>query len=284
MTAANLLAHSVTHRFGDRVALHDVSVRAQGGVTALLGPNGAGKTTLLRGLATSLQLDEGEILVDGLDVRLDRDRTEVRRRLGYLPQEPRFAPSATVFDVVDYLAILKHHHDLRRRHVEVRRVLGEVRLLDKAGDRVGTLSTGMRRRLGLAQAMVGRPGLLLLDEPAAGLDPEERLGLRERIANAAAESTVVLSTHLTDEAEAMSSTVLVVDEGRVRFSGSPAQLSAQARGRVWVSEWHDPAAVLSWRLPDGRYRSLGDPPRDVAVAEPTIEDAYLLLVGRRALV
>jgi ABC-2 type transport system ATP-binding protein len=284
VTAANVLAHGISHRFGTRAALDDVSLRAQGGVTTLLGPNGAGKTTLLRALASSLAVDEGQILVDGLDLGREPDRTEVRRRLGYLPQEPAFAPSVTVFDVIDYLAILKEHHDRRPRHVEVRRVLAEVGLTARSGDRVSTLSTGMRRRLGLAQALIGRPGLLLLDEPAVGLDPEERLGLRERIANLGADATVVLSTHLTDEAAAMSSTVLVLDEGRIRFTGSPAQLRAEARGRVWVGELHDPGALMSWRLPDGRYRSLGSPPPDAMVAEPTIEDAYLLLVGRRALV
>ncbi len=279
MSAASLRVDGVSHRYGPREALRDVSLAAVGGVITVLGPNGAGKTTLLRSIATVQRATAGSIHLDGLDVRIEPDRTEARRRLGYLPQEPRFAPRATVFDVVDYLAICKEHHDRRRRHREVYRVLDAVNLRDRARDRVKTLSGGMVRRLGLAQALLGRPRLLVLDEPAAGLDPDQRLQLRDQLSRLGAAATVVVSTHMTDEAAAISSQVVVIADGRVRFSGTAAGLTERARGRVWIAPEASPGAVRAWRQPDGSHRCVGDPPPGALAVEPTMEDGYLLLVS-----
>ncbi len=279
MSAASLRVDGVSHRYGPREALRDVSLAAVGGVITVLGPNGAGKTTLLRSIATVQRATAGSIHLDGLDVRIEPDRTEARRRLGYLPQEPRFAPRATVFDVVDYLAICKEHHDRRRRHREVYRVLDAVNLRDRARDRVKTLSGGMVRRLGLAQALLGRPRLLVLDEPAAGLDPDQRLQLRDQLSRLGADATVVVSTHMTDEAAAISSQVVVIADGRVRFSGTAAGLTERARGRVWIAPEASPGAVRAWRQPDGSHRCVGDPPPGALAVEPTMEDGYLLLVS-----
>ncbi len=279
MSAASLRVDGVSHRYGPREALRDVSLAAVGGVITVLGPNGAGKTTLLRSIATVQRATAGSIHLDGLDVRIEPDRTEARRRLGYLPQEPRFAPRATVFDVVDYLAICKEHHDRRRRHREVYRVLDAVNLRDRARDRVKTLSGGMVRRLGLAQALLGRPRLLVLDEPAAGLDPDQRLQLRDQLSRLGADATVVVSTHMTDEAAAISSQVVVIADGRVRFSGTAAGLTERARGRVWIAPEASPGAVRAWRQPDGSHRCVGDPPPGALAVEPAMEDGYLLLVS-----
>ncbi len=279
MSAASLRVDGVSHRYGPREALRDVSLAAVGGVITVLGPNGAGKTTQLRSIATVQRATAGSIHLDGLDVRIEPDRTEARRRLGYLPQEPRFAPRATVFDVVDYLAICKEHHDRRRRHREVYRVLDAVNLRDRARDRVKTLSGGMVRRLGLAQALLGRPRLLVLDEPAAGLDPDQRLQLRDQLSRLGADATVVVSTHMTDEAAAISSQVVVIADGRVRFSGTAAGLTERARGRVWIAPEASPGAVRAWRQPDGSHRCVGDPPPGALAVEPTMEDGYLLLVS-----
>ncbi len=279
MSAASIRLDRVAHRYGDRVALHGLDLTALGGVVTVLGPNGAGKSTLLRSLATVQKPDAGTIHIDGLDVSVEPDRTEARRRIGYLPQDPQFAPRATVFDVVDYLAICKEYHDRRRRHVEVRRVLDVVQLGDRAQDRIGALSGGMVRRVALAQALLGSPRLLVLDEPAAGLDPDQRLRLRDMLSTAGQHATVVVSTHLTDEAAAVSTSVVVIDQGHLRFHGAPGQLTARAEGRVWTSAEPSPGARRTWRLPDGTHRCIGDPPPGATLAAPTMEDGYLLLVS-----
>ena len=279
MNAASVRIDRLGHHYGDRVALDDTSLSALGGVITVLGPNGAGKSTLLRSLATVQKPSTGSIHVDGLDISLEPDRTEARRRIGYLPQDPEFAPRARVFDIVDYLAICKEHHDRRRRHLEVRRVLDAVELADRASDRVASLSGGMVRRVALAQALLGSPRLLVLDEPAAGLDPDQRLRLRDRLSTLGEQATVVVSTHLTDEAAAVSTSVVVIDAGRLRFHGSPAQLTARAQGHVWISPQPPVSARRTWRLPDGSHRCIGDPPPGAQLVPPTMEDGYLMLVS-----
>jgi ABC-2 type transport system ATP-binding protein len=268
MSAAEVLAFGVRRRFGDHLALDGVDLSLSGGLIVLLGPNGAGKTTLLRALATVDQPDEGNILIDGLDPRHPSDRTEIRRRLGYQPQQPMMAPRSKVFDVIDYLASLKEHHHERSRRNAVRRALEEVGLADRLSDRVGELSGGMRQRLGVAQALLGSPTLLLLDEPSAGLDPDERIGLREALARRRHQATIVVSTHLTEEATA-ADLVLVLHQGRIRFVGSPADLAGRAAGRTWISDIEPAQSRAAWRLPDGRYRCLGQPPPGVEPSPPT---------------
>jgi ABC-2 type transport system ATP-binding protein len=279
---ATVAVREVSRSFGRRSALVDVSFDAVGGVVTLLGPNGAGKTTLLRCLATVLGPDRGSIHVDGLDPRDEHERVRIRRRVGYLPQNPAFAARATVFDVVDHLAILKEIGPARVRHGEVVRVLRDVGLTDRLTTRIGALSGGMVRRVGIAQALLGRPGLVLLDEPAAGLDPEQRLRLRERLSLVGETATVVLSTHLIDEAATFSQALLVLHDGRIVYRGTPAALTATAAGRVWTAPVAPPAhpsVRVPYRVPDGRYRSIGDPPPGASLEPPTLEDAYLLLVG-----
>src|SRR5437016_1885846 len=156
--------HQVRKRFGGAMALDGVSFDAAAGITGLLGPNGAGKTTLLRILATVMAPDAGEVRVGGLNPARPMDRLEIRRSLGYMPQEPGFHRGFTAFDFVDYVAILKEMTDRRARHDEVRRVLGAVGLGSVSGKRIRALSGGMRRRVALAQSLLGRPSLLLLDE------------------------------------------------------------------------------------------------------------------------
>jgi ABC-2 type transport system ATP-binding protein len=248
-------------------------------VTGLLGPNGAGKTTLLRILATVMPLDAGELRILGRDPYEAEDRLQIRRRLGYLPQDAGFHRAFTAFEAVDYVAVLKEHTGARARHEEVRRVLGLVGLSDVAGKKVRALSGGMRRRLGLAQALLGRPELLVLDEPTVGLDPEQRMRFRDLVSEAGHGRTVVLSTHQTEDVAAVCSHVVVVDQGRVLFAGTPGELADQARDRVWVDSSRDPRALAGWRLGEGRFHHIGDPPAGAELLEPTIEDAYLLMLG-----
>ncbi len=252
----------------------------QSGLVAVLGPNGAGKTTLLRCLATVIQPSDGRILVDGLDPRNEAERIEIRRRLGYLPQELGGGAGAKAFDVLDYIAVLKGMRDDRLRRRAVFDSLDRVGLADRAGDRLHDLSAGMRRRLGVAQAILGSPTLLVLDEPAAGLDPDERFRLREIVAARRTNATTLISTHLTDEA-AVCDSVMVLSGGSVRFVGTPQRLASVAQGRTWVQpELPPPTVRASWRLADGRYRCLGVAPPHAGLIEPTLEDGYLLIQPR----
>jgi len=278
MRAAQVLAFGLTRRFRSTEALRGVDLALEGGLITLLGPNGSGKTTLLRCLATVDLPSGGSTLIDGLDPRHESDRIEIRRRLGYQPQAPGMTPSSRVFDLLDYLAVLKGHDDDRVRRHLVYRALEEVGLDERVGDDVGDLSGGMIQRLGVAQAILGQPTLLLLDEPAAGLDPDERFRLREIVAARRHRATVVVSTHLTDEA-AIGDTVLVLIEGRLRFVGSPEALAATAADRAWIQDTEPVGARATWRLGDGRYRCLGQPPPGAAPVDPTLEDGYLLLTS-----
>jgi ABC-2 type transport system ATP-binding protein len=269
-------ASGLSLRYGGTRALDDVSLRLTAGVTGLLGPNGAGKTTLLRVLATALPADRGAFTVLGHDPATARGRQEVRRRLGYLPQTPGFHPDFSAFEFVDYVAILKEMTDRGVRHREVRRVLDEVGLADVRGKRIRKLSGGMRQRVALGAALVGDPGFLVLDEPTVGLDPEQRMRFRELIADAGEGRTVLLSTHQTEDVAMLCHRVVVMAGGRVRFEGTPAELTARAEGRVWSSTERALGAKAGWRTGTGTFRNVGDPPPGAELLEPTLEDGYLL--------
>ncbi|GIF76137.1 ABC transporter ATP-binding protein [Asanoa siamensis] len=275
-------ADGVVLRYGRTTALDGVSLSLGTGVTGLLGPNGAGKTTLLRVIATAVRPDSGTVSAFGHDALTGPGRLAVRRRLGYLPQDPGFHPSFTAFEFVDYVAILKELTVRSARHAEVRRVLAQVGLDEQRGKRIRALSGGMRQRVALAAALVGDPALLILDEPTVGLDPEQRMRFRELFADLGEDRAVLLSTHQTEDVMSLCRTVVVLDEGRVRFDGTPVELAAQAAGRVWTSETRATGALASWRTGTGSYRQVGDPPLGADLLEPTIEDGYLTLVGLRA--
>ena len=208
------------------------------------------------------------------------ERTGIRRQLGYQPQEAGFPRGFTAFAFVDYIALLKEWTQPAGRHAEVRRVLDLVGLSDLGAKRIRAMSGGQRRRVSLAQALLGSPAVLILDEPTAGVDPEQRVTLRTVLAELARTSVVVLSTHQTEDVAALCERVIVLDRGRVRYDGPVTELTGQAAGRVWLADAPDPAASISWRTGTGRYRNVGGRVRDdVEHAEPSLEDAYLLLRG-----
>jgi ABC-2 type transport system ATP-binding protein len=279
---SSVVLDGVTKRYGRSAALDQVGLRLTPGITGLLGPNGAGKTTLLRIVATALAADEGRIRVLGEDTGTTAGRVAVRRQLGYLPQETGFPRGFTTFGFVDYLAILKEWSDKTARHEEVRRVIDLADLTSVATKRLHALSGGQRRRVLLAQALLGDPALLVLDEPTTGLDPAQRARLRDLLGRAGETSTVLISTHQTEDVAALCERVVVLDGGHIHFDGTVAELVDVAAGRVWLAPSRDDGAQHAWRTGTGMWRNVGDPPPGATPADPTVEDAYLLMVGARA--
>ncbi len=262
METASISLRDVGRAFGATWALTGVGLDLKPGVTGLLGPNGAGKTTLLRLLATALPATRGRVRVLGLDPKVPAERTGIRRQLGYLPQEVGFPRGFTAFAFVDYIALLKEWTEPAARHAEVRRVLDLVGLSGLGAKRIRAMSGGQRRRVALAQALLGSPLVLILDEPTTGVDPEQRVTLRTVLAEIARTSIVVLSTHQTEDVAALCERVIVLDRGRVRYDGLVTDLTGQAAGRVWLADEPDPAASVSWRTGTGRYRNVGAHVRD----------------------
>jgi ABC-2 type transport system ATP-binding protein len=271
----------VTKSYGRTRALGGVDLSFDRGVTGLLGPNGAGKTTLLRIAATSIAADGGSVHLLGRDPqRSHADLTAIRRQLGYLPQELGYPSDMTAFGFVEYVAVLKEWNDRRRRLTEVRRVLDLVGLADLATTKVAKLSGGQKRRVALAQSLLGSPRILVLDEPTTGLDPAQRAELRRTLSVVGGECAVLLSTHQTDDVAALCERVVVLAEGSVRFDGTVTDLVGTADGQVWLADEPGPDALVSWRTGTGRHHVVGGPrPVDAVAAEPTLEDAYLLMLG-----
>ncbi len=268
---------NVSKSYGRTVALHPTTLVLEHGVIGLLGPNGAGKTTMLRLLSSVLAPDAGTITVAGHAVTGSHaERTEARRRIGYLPQEVVFPRGMTAFGFLDYIAVLKEWRDTSRRHEEVRRVLALVDLAERGSKKVKALSGGQRRRLAIGQALIGAPELLILDEPTTGLDPEQRASLRGLLSGLS--GTVLISTHQTEDVAALCDRVVVLDAGLVHFDATVPELLATAAGRVHQGPSATPGAVQTWKTGTGLIRSVGgQPTAESAAVEPTVEDAYLLL-------
>jgi ABC-2 type transport system ATP-binding protein len=227
--AMNIEITDVTRRFGRTQAVGGVSLETGAGVFGLLGPNGAGKTTLLRMMATVVPPSSGGLRLLGRDPGAYTSRREIRRRLGYLPQNLGYYPGFTVAEFVEYFALLK---EMPPGQVP-RAVAGAIERVDlgsKAKAKLRTLSGGMLRRAGIAQAIVNEPELLLLDEPTAGLDPEQRMAFRGLLRDLGERSTVVVSTHLVEDVGAACAQVALMDSGKIVFQGTPDELTARGEG------------------------------------------------------
>jgi ABC-2 type transport system ATP-binding protein len=281
MTAPIAVMTDVAKSYGSRQALQPLSLRLERGVVGLLGPNGAGKSTLVRLLATAMPPTSGRIVITGHEVTESIGaRTAARRVIGYLPQEVSFPRGMTAFAFVDYIAVLKEWKDRDARHREVSRVLDLLGLGDRRTWPIRKLSGGQRRRLALAQAFVGAPQLIVLDEPTTGLDPEQRASLREVLSAHSETGTVLLATHQTEDVAALCDRLIMLVDGRILFDGSVGEFIATADGQVWVGREAVPYSRATWRTGTGLTRSIGGRPGPDATSVPaTVEDAYLLMTG-----
>lgn len=277
---------------GGVVALEGLDLTITPGVFGLLGPNGSGKTTLMRILATLLQPTAGEARIGQHDVV--RDRAAVRQLLGYMPQEFGFYPSLTAYETLDYFALLCRMDDPKQRRSAIEQSLTRVHLDEVAGQRVGTLSGGMKQRLGIAQALLNDPPLLIMDEPTAGLDPEERISLRNLLAVLAGDRVVILSTHIVSDVAATTHQLAILHRGRCLFAGKTEDLLTPLRGKTWIIdvEEEELSQVRKDFFVTGVFRSatgmqvraLADEmahPRGYA-AEPTLDDAYVSAMKQEA--
>jgi ABC-2 type transport system ATP-binding protein len=273
-------------------ALGGIDLRIGSGMFGLLGPNGAGKTTLMRILAGIVNPSRGSVVVEGHDLATEAGKRAAKSVLGYLPQELGMYLELSAAQFVDYMAILKGLDDPRRRARRVEEVLSMVGLQDAAHRKLEGFSGGMKRRVGIAQAIVNDPRVLIVDEPTAGLDPEERIRFRNLLVNLASDRTVILSTHIVEDIGQTCRDLAVLARGRVRFRGSPAELTEAAQGHVWnvtsarLEEPRPGVTIVSMlHLTDGvQYRLVGermDGDPGVTAARPSLEDGYVWLMKSR---
>jgi ABC-type multidrug transport system ATPase subunit len=272
-------------------ALKGVSLDLSPGVFGLIGPNGSGKTTLMKIVATLLEPDSGTIEMNGADV-LTR-KLQARRMLGYLPQDFGLYPTLTAWQMLDYLAKLKGVTDKKERQALVDALLDRVNLSAERHQRLGGFSGGMRQRFGIAQALIGEPKLIIVDEPTAGLDPEERVRFHNLISETASDDTVViLSTHIVSDVSNLCSSMAIIREGKILASCTPRQAVDQLKESVWeatvprerVASLKSQVNVLSSQIFDGQVRvraiSQGPPSAEFTRATPVLEDFYFDLVNR----
>jgi ABC-type multidrug transport system ATPase subunit len=280
-----LVIDSVTKTYPNGVqALKGVSLRIPAGMFGLLGPNGAGKSTLMRTIATLQEPDRGSITFGDIDVLRQKDR--VRRTLGYLPQEFGVYPKVTALELLDHFAVLKGLVDRRQRKEIVDSVLRRTNLWDVRKRRLGTFSGGMKQRFGIAQALLGSPRLMIVDEPTAGLDPAERLRFHNLLSEIGENIVVILSTHIVEDVSDLCSRMAIIASGQVLLSGEPQSAIDTLRGRVWkkvvpreqLADHERDLTVISTHLVGGRTAihvlAPGRPDTSFQEVPADLEDVY----------
>jgi ABC-type multidrug transport system ATPase subunit len=273
------------------VALDRVSLSIPPGMFGLLGPNGAGKSTLMRILATLQECDSGSVFLDDIDV-LD-EKNEVRRLLGYLPQDFGVYPKVTAYELLDHFAQLKGLAQRQRRREVVDALLQQTNLFEVRNQKLGTFSGGMRQRFGIAQALLGDPQLIIVDEPTAGLDPQERVRFHNLLSDIGEDKTVILSTHIVSDVADLCAHMAIINKGHVLLCGEPVRLVEGIEGKIWArvaSKQELPAflerhTVISTRLLSGRTlihvfadRYPGDGFEPI---RPTLDDVYFATIAGR---
>jgi len=279
---------SKTYRNGTQ-ALRDVSLDIPKGMFGLLGRNGAGKSTLMRILATLQDPDQGSAHLGDIDVLAQK--SEIRKTLGYLPQSFGFHPRARAQRLLEHFAVLKGITERSVRRDVVEALLRQTNLWDVRGDRLGTFSGGMRQRFGVAVAMLGDPQLIIVDEPTAGLDPEERVRFLNLLSQIGEDCVVILSTHIVEDVEELCSRMAIIDDGGILLEGEPAHALDELRGKIWarnvsrqeLSTVREVVPVISTKLFAGRtsVRVFSDarPGAEYEPVEPRLEDVYFCVMG-----
>ena len=273
---------------GRPASLNDLTVDLPQGMIGLIGPNGAGKTTLMRILTGIIKPTKGKIFIDGQDLSSSANRRNLKRHLGYLPQHITPYENLSPLEFLDYIGILKMIDNKHVRQEQAHTLLEQEGLEDVTNQPIGGLSGGMRRRVGIAQALMGDPQLLVVDEPTAGLDPEERMRFRTLLAQLGQDRTVILSTHILDDVAQTCPWVCVLRFGRKQYDGPTEGLIHEAAGHTWVTPPiaapPDNATIINAEpTPQGtRYRIVTDtPPAGSVETAPNLEDGYMALASER---
>lgn len=260
---------NVTKRYAKRVALDHVNLELKEGVYGLLGPNGSGKTTLLRCMAGVMKQTSGHI--------------NCPRNIGYLPQKFGMFKELTLYESMEYFCAMKNVPN-KCRHAMIMNCLEQVHLADRAKDKVGSLSGGMVRRMGIAQTLLGNPELILVDEPTVGLDPEERLRFKNMIRQSFAGKTVLISTHIVEDVDSICSDIILLDKGHILTQCSAMELREQAKGKVYSvpvsrrQELQEPYYIIreEYGVEQDSLRVLSPVQQPGDILAPTIEDGYML--------
>ena len=281
-----IVINNLCKNYRKKKALENVSITIRSGMYGLLGRNGAGKTSLMRILATLSVPSSGEVSINGIPIK---DVSKIREIVGYLPQDFSFYKSMSVYDAMDYLGLLSNIPDKVRKE-RILTLLERVNLKENVKTKVRALSGGMKRRLGIAQALLHNPQILIVDEPTAGLDPEERIRFRNLLSDFADGRIVLLSTHIASDIESTCDGVAVLNEGRLIFHGSTEELIRQADGKVYLitaskeldRHIKDKCVCLNMSNTGTgvQYRILSDtPPKEKGVIQsPALEDGYMYLL------
>ena len=265
-------------------ALNEVNLTINSGMFGLLGPNGAGKSTLMRIIATLQDPDEGSVTLNGMDVL--KQKQDVRKVLGFLPQEFDFYPKVKAEDMLDHFAILKGVSNKRERNELVKVLLNRTNLYEHRRKKVGGFSGGMKQRLGIAQALIGNPELLIVDEPTAGLDPKERRHFHNLLSEIGENMIVILSTHIVDDVSDLCKDMAIINKGTVKITGNPADAINELSGKVWscliekneLAEYNNRHQIIATRLFMGKqlihvYSEI-KPGEEFKAAQPDLEHVY----------
>lgn len=283
-----IVINNLSKNYGKKSALKNVSVTIHSGMYGLLGRNGAGKTSLMRILATLSVPSSGEISMNGIPIK---ETTKIREIVGYLPQDFSFYRNMSVYGAMDYLGLLSNIPDKVRKE-RISALLEQVNLKENVRTKVKALSGGMKRRLGIAQALLHNPQILIVDEPTAGLDPEERIRFRNLLSEFAEDRIVILSTHISSDVESSCENIGVLDNGRMIWSGGTEELVKQAEGKVYlISAVKKKDKLIKEKytvlniIASGsgiQYRVLSDtPPEEKHILQdPTLEDGYMYLLSQ----
>ena len=270
-------------------ALKNVSIEIGNGIFGLLGPNGAGKSTLMRTIAALQDADSGTIMLG--DVNVEKDKQGLREMLGYLPQEFGVYPKVSAIDLLDHMAVMKGITDATNRKEQVDSLLYQVNLWESKDQKLGTFSGGMKQRFGIAQALLGDPKLIIVDEPTAGLDPMQRNRFHNLLSEIGENVVVILSTHIVDDVSDLCNDMAIILNGELKLAGKPLELIKKLEKKVWqglvekdvAESLKDDERLISSRLYMGKVkiRLLSDekPESGFTISDPEIEDLYFATIN-----